>query len=297
MKIFSSLFVRPVKAVLKHAQSRRSAKNPRLTNGAKRLDCGGSPPLFLWRNFAAGFGMLATMILFLAVGATAQTTNILPDAEIQGHALAQKVVEQWPTTTNTLQTGILSIRDPKGNWAKIPITLAISVHGSSWYADFQAKLADGSTEFLNVHHRNDDPNVSKHFNPDHNIILPIEWTPFANSDFWVSDLALDFFHWPQQKVLKKEIHRSCGCTVLESVNPYLAMDNTLTNDYSRVVSWIDDESLGIVEAYAYDMNGKKLKDFYPKDFKKVNGQWQVQTLVMENLQTGSKSQLRFDLKK
>lgn len=115
---------------------------------------------------------------------------------------------------------------------------------------------------------------------------------FAGSDFTVADLGLEFFHWPQQKVLKKEIHRSCACTVLESTNP-----NPSTNGYSRVVSWVDTESLGIVEAYAYGVNGKKLKNFYPKDIKKVNGQWQVQTLVMENLQTGSKSRLEFDLKK
>ena len=80
--------------------------------------------------------------------------------------------------------------------------------------------------------------------------------------------------------------------VLESTNP-----NPSTNGYSRVVSWIDEESLGIVEAYAYDANGKLLKDFYPKDFKKVNGQWQVQTLIMENVQPGSRSRLEFDLNK
>jgi sulfate adenylyltransferase subunit 1 (EFTu-like GTPase family) len=115
---------------------------------------------------------------------------------------------------------------------------------------------------------------------------------FANSDFWLCDLGLEFFHWPAQKVLKKDVHRSRGCIVLESTNP-----NPSTNGYSRVVSWIDEESLGIVEAYAYDANGKLLKDFYPKDFKKVNGQWQVQTLIMENVQTGSRSRLEFDLNK
>ena len=116
--------------------------------------------------------------------------------------------------------------------------------------------------------------------------------PFAVSDFSLCDLGLEFFHWPQQKILKKEFHRQCACTVLESTNP-----NPTTNGYSRVVSWIDEESLGIVEAYAYDANGKKLKNFYPKNFEKVNGQYQVQSLIMENLQTGSRSQLEFDLKK
>ncbi len=55
--------------------------------------------------------------------------------------------------------------------------------------------------------------------------------------------------------------------------------------------------MGIVEACAYDEKGQKLKDFYPKDFKKVDGQWQVQTLVMDNAQTDSRSRLEFDLKK
>ena len=135
-----------------------------------------------------------------------------------------------------------------------------------------------------------DPDVTPRVNP--NLSDDEILGSFAGSDFSVKDLGLEFFHWPQQKVLKKEIRRSCACTVLESTNP-----NPATNGYSRVVSWVDSESLGIVEAYAYDANGKKLKYFYPKDIKKMNGQWQVQTLVMENLQTGSKSRLEFDLQK
>jgi hypothetical protein len=115
---------------------------------------------------------------------------------------------------------------------------------------------------------------------------------FGGSDFWLGDLGLEFLHWPQQKILKREVHSSRGCTVLESTNP-----DPSTNGYSRVMSWIDTETLGVVEAYAYDAKGKQLKIFTPKDFKKVNGQWQVQTFVMENVQTGSRSRLEFDLKK
>jgi hypothetical protein len=64
-----------------------------------------------------------------------------------------------------------------------------------------------------------------------------------------------------------------------------------------VDSWIDEETLGIVQAYAYDAQGRKLKEFYPKDFKKdVNGQWQVGMMEMINVQTKSRSQIEFDLK-
>jgi hypothetical protein len=118
--------------------------------------------------------------------------------------------------------------------------------------------------------------------------------PFANSDFWVADFGLEFFHWPEQKVLPKttNLKRGRSYTLLESTNP-----NPSTNGYSRVLSWIDKETGGILEAEAYDVNGKLLKDFAPKSFKKVNGQWELQEMEIRNVQTGSSTKLEFDLKK
>ncbi len=114
--------------------------------------------------------------------------------------------------------------------------------------------------------------------------------PFAGSDFWIADLGLEFFHWPEQKILKKEFRRNCACEVLESTNPQPA-----TNGYSRVVSWIDEDSGGIVHAEAFDAQNKLLKVFDPKSFKKVNGQWQLQEMEIRNVQTGSRTRLEFDL--
>ena len=115
-------------------------------------------------------------------------------------------------------------------------------------------------------------------------------TSFAGSDFWLADLGLEFFHWPQQKLLKKQFRSNCGCSVLESVNP-----NPSANGYSRVVTWIDEESLGVVQAEAYNSKNKLLKQFYPKDIKKVNGQWQVQTMDISNVQTRSRTRIEFNL--
>ena len=119
-------------------------------------------------------------------------------------------------------------------------------------------------------------------------------TPFANSDFWLCDLGLEFFHWPAQKVLPKStnLKRGRAYTLLESTNP-----NPATNGYSRVLTWIDQESGGILEAEAYDYHGKLLKDFAPKSFKKVNGQWELSEMEIRNVQTGSRTRLEFDLKK
>jgi hypothetical protein len=116
--------------------------------------------------------------------------------------------------------------------------------------------------------------------------------PFAGSDFWLADLGLEFFYWPEQKILKHEMRRGRACKVLESTNP-----SPSTNSYLRVVSWIDNESGGIVQAEAYNFKNKLLKEFAPKSFKKVNGQWELQEMEIRNVQTGSRTRLEFDLKK
>jgi hypothetical protein len=255
---------------------------------------------------------VAAMVLFFAVSATAETTNTLSDSEIQGGMLARKLCEIRPET-NFTQTGLLVIRDAKGNRENVAVKFHSIVYPTDWYyvdtptnwlSVNQAFPTNRPDEELAVTHRADSTNSYLHHfgsgirNRREQGALAHWISPgtleetFSRSDFWLCDLGLEFFYWPQQKILKKEVHRSCGCTVLESTNP-----NPSMNGYSRVVSWIDNDSLGIVEAYAYDSKNKLLKDFYPKDIKKVNGQWQVQTLVMENVQTGSRSRLEFDLKK
>ena len=92
--------------------------------------------------------------------------------------------------------------------------------------------------------------------------------------------------------MKKEFHDNCASIVLESKNPHPS-----TNGYSRVVSRIEEESGGVMEAKTYDTTGRLLKDFYVKSLKKVNGHWQVELVIMDNVQTGSRTRLEFDLKK
>src|SRR5581483_8795027 len=60
--------------------------------------------------------------------------------------------------------------------------------------------------------------------------------PLAGSDFWLSDLGLEFYHWPEQDRLKGEMRRGQPCYVLESTNPQPS-----PGGYSRVRTWIDKE--------------------------------------------------------
>jgi Outer membrane lipoprotein-sorting protein len=117
--------------------------------------------------------------------------------------------------------------------------------------------------------------------------------PLGGSDFWLSDLALDFLNWPVQVQRPGEIRSSRECFVLESLNPH--PDKT---GYSRVKLWIDKEQLAPLEAYAYrmdDTNGV-LKAFTVGSVKKVSdGHYEIKDIQMNNRQTGSTTWLVFDL--
>jgi hypothetical protein len=116
--------------------------------------------------------------------------------------------------------------------------------------------------------------------------------PFAGSDFWISDLGLEFLHWPKQRVLRKEMSRSVFCHVLESTNP-----DAPPGAYSRVVSWVGAEKPGIVIVYAeaFDSKGAILKQFEPKKLEKVDGQWQLEEMEIRNRQTRSRTRIEFNL--
>ena len=256
--------------------------------------------------------------LFAALAAVAAGTNGLSEAEIQGGRLAQEILEQQPAE-NFTNTGALEIRNSNGTTTNLPIKFEIIISETNWQSIYSATFLsyDNSTNFgwqgetITVVHTGQEPNLYKETfaftfgsklrgevvmggpvgSSTHILTGDKLMTPFAGSDFWVADLGLEFFHWPQQKILKPyEMRRSRSCKVLESTNP-----NPSPNGYSRVVSWIDNETLGIVQAEAYDAKGKLLKEFYPKDFKKVNGQWELGEMETINDQTGSRSWIKFDL--
>ncbi|MDB6110223.1 MAG: outer rane lipoproteinsorting protein [Pedosphaera sp.] len=116
--------------------------------------------------------------------------------------------------------------------------------------------------------------------------------PLAGSDFWLSDLGFEFYHWPQQHRLKGELRRGRSCYVLESINP-----QAKPGGYSRVKSWIDKETSGPIEAEAYGADGKLLKAFELGKFQKVNGRYELRDMTIRNRRSGTQTKLEFDLGK
>ncbi len=207
----------------------------------------------------------------------------------QGRELAEHLQAQRPAEAYS-SSGILKIKGTGGYRQEAQLRCDIICTATNWTTTYT--VGTGVCETLVIVHAEGVPNRYQHQlpnNPVKELAGADLMTPLSGSDFWLADLGLEFLYWPQQKVLRKEVKRSQGCTVLESTNPHPA-----ANGYARVVSWVDTENGGLVQAFAYDASNQLFKEFYPKDIKKVNGQWQVGKLEMNNDLTGSRTTLELN---
>jgi hypothetical protein len=201
-----------------------------------------------WNKLAWFSGILVTCLT--ATGATAAPTNNLSDAEIEGRQLAQQILGQRPVE-NFANTGILKISNRNAGHTNILVSFKTLITSNSWET---VCSAEGGTAEIAIIHKDGQPDIYYNYAESRIDLKPLSDSErnrsFAGSDFWICDLGLEFFHWPQQKILKHEMRRGRSCKVLESTNP-----DPSPNGYSRVVSWIDNETLGIVQAEAYDAKG------------------------------------------
>lgn len=212
----------------------------------------------------------------------------------KGRELVNKILSEQPVQSR-IDTGVLKIRNADGDLREVPLKSDLIAGVTNWTSLYQA-AADGKgtgVELKVVHHetgRNDyllaEGGKRRNLSGNETMI------PFADSDFWVADLGLEFFHWPKQLLLRQEIRRGQSCNVLESFNP-----NPAPGAYSRVVSWLDIDTDGIIHADAYDSNDKLLKQFDPKSFKKVRGQWELREMEIDNVQANTRTQIEFNLSK
>jgi hypothetical protein len=233
--------------------------------------------------------------LLMIIGATealpAATGQILYD-DVKAVELGRELVAQLrslgPEASFT-NTGTLVIKPKRQPLIKVAYTCRVEVTETNWTSYYSAARGTNILPGFSVEHRAGQPNVYR--DSAGKILSRAELdAPFAGSDFWLSDLGLEFFHWPEQRVPKWEMKRSFGCKALESRNPNATPDN-----YARVLSWIHDESGALIQAEAYDARGKLLKEFRPTAVQKVNGRHELKEMEIENVRTGSVTRLEFDL--
>jgi hypothetical protein len=196
--------------------------------------------------------------------------------------------------------GTLRIRRRGALTTLLPISSRVTVSETNWTVRYATQGdATHPAERLIVVHATNAPNQYFHARAvtpgaDPGKPAPLEARdadiPFAGSDFLLSDLGLEFLHWPEQNRLKGELRRDRACHVLESKRPAATGEG-----YVRVVSWVDRETGGIIQAEAYNAESRQVKDFELGSFKKVNGSWQLQDMEMIHRIAGSRSKIEFDL--
>jgi len=254
--------------------------------------------------------LAVAVLLFQAANVRAVTYLDPVEGKKEAQELVGKLLALQPME-NATNYGVLKIMPKdKTKRVEIPVKFGVAVTPSNWQMTYQTDISstNGDFTFARSHFASATiirspgqpdvyqvPNINRppqDTNEVHTLTGDQRMTAFAGSDFWVGDLGLDFLRWPVQRVVKKEFTHECGCSVLESLNP-----NPNSQGYSKVLTWFDNDSLGVVQAQAYDAKGVLLKEFHPKSITKVNGQWQVDEIEMDNVQTGSRTLITFNLDK
>ena len=209
---------------------------------------------------------------------------------VEGERLARHLRELAPGEAADFK-GALRISRPGAEPQEIPLTSQLVIGENNWTAVYTAKIGSAD-ETLSISHRTN--SLNQYSWQRGNQILKFgeneATNHFAGSDFALVDLGLGFLHWPKQVLVTREMRKGRGCDVLESRPERPSL-------YRRVVSWIDQETSGLLMAEAYDAKGRLLKEFEVKGFKKVAGQWQVHEMEIRNRQTKTATRLQFDFDK
>lgn len=224
-------------------------------------------------------------LLFLAVQLHGANVPQLNDNKA-GAELAAKVRALAPTE-NVEFRGVFELERPRSDDHFTPVFSQVIVTNDGWRQIYTAETVAGR-ETLTVLHRAQKPSVYSYqaANKETTSLVGDRATNFfAGSDFALLDLGLEFFHWPTQVLVTREMKKGRGCDVLESRPATVSL-------YSRVVTWIDQESSGVLMAEAYDAQGKLLKEFEIRKFD--HKAQQVSEMEIRNRQTKGSTRLRFE---
>lgn len=241
--------------------------------------------------------MKALLFIFcLAATTMAQGTKsmpaTLPPEKIDAAKLLKDILGRAPTEAREI-IGELKMRDADGHRRETPIKWIVRPLEDQWHDIYQTPAGrEIPPETLIVVHREGATNHYEYFRDGVKVPEAVTnpFIPFATSDFWLADLGLEFFHWPNPRHVTTEMRKSRPCYVIESVNPKPGKDA-----YARVLSWIDTEKGGLIRAEAYDEAGKLWKEFSIAKIGKVRGRWQIKELVIRNEKTDTNTRLAFDL--
>lgn len=237
---------------------------------------------------------LATSVAPVFAQAPAAPTPAIPDPVKAGQEIAARLRKAGPEKSSSFDGWMTITRPDRTN--TLPIRSRIQVGATNWHVRYTAGT-NPVVEALTIVHPPGQPNLHYTSTPTNATVETSVsgaelFRPFAGSDFWRIDLGLDFLSWPQQRQIAHQMRRGRACRVLESRNP-----NPAPGTYSRVVSWVDVESDGILKAEAYDVQNTLMKEFLVGSFRKVDGQYELEEMTIRLPHPKQETQIRFDLEK
>jgi hypothetical protein len=239
------------------------------------------------------------LAIFLA-GGFLRAQETYPTGPAAGQELAGALRSLRPVE-NANWRGVMKISGRDHQTTSVPVTCQTSLGESDWTVTYMVSGTNGAiSEKLVI-------NFSTNTAPQYLYAratapgAPLGETrrlsgaeadiPLGGSDFWLSDLGFEFYHWPNLDRLKGEMRRGRPCFVLECVNPHPP-----TGGYGRVKVWIEKESGAPLQAETYGVDGKIMKEFELGSVRKVNDRYELKDMEILNRQTGSRTHLLFDLK-
>jgi hypothetical protein len=231
---------------------------------------------------------------------TGSDTPALPN---EGQALAAEL-RSSPPPADLEVTGLIRVRRDDGRRTTQPFRYRV-IRGDNLWRQIYEALPGGlqTPETLVITHRPDAAplytlggRVDATGKPADSVTLTGDraMIPFARSDFWLADLGLEFLHWPGQRIdhnTRLTMRKGRSCRVLESTNP-----DPGAAGYTRVRSWIDIKTGGIIIAEAYGSDNRSAKEFEIGGFTKVNQRWELKNLQMRNLRSDTRTILEFHYK-
>jgi len=221
------------------------------------------------------------------------------DARDDGMALAAELRSSVPPETMDVR-GLIHRREPDGQRTTVPFIYRIERISNGWISVYDTAGGGGAaSQRLTVVHRPGEPNeyrVEKTPPGGGDAVTTTlrgveAMVPFAESDFWLADLGMEYLHWPEHRIvenLKIKMRKGRPCQVLDSVNP-----ESTARGYTRVRSWVDRETGKPIIAEAYGPDGRLVKEFEVGGVTKVNGVWELKNLEMRDVERDSRTLLEF----
>jgi hypothetical protein len=253
------------------------------------------------------FWIVFPLVCFFLAGATAETVS---RSEQEGQTLAEQLRSSVPEKPSEIRGTIRTVSKKQKFTNEVAVICSIVPGKNYWEAVYETVPTPAHpAERLVVRHFSEKPNeyyaaraaTSRDALPKPKLLKPEDANiPLAQSDFSLADLGLDFLHWPKQRRIhdaQNSMRLGQSCYILESVNP-------AGKEIVRVKSWIERDSAdagapGILVAEAYNAQDKRVKVFTlsGSSFKKINGQYQLEKMTIENIPNKSETVLKFDLSK